>query len=265
MNKLFPASLRPYQRIIEATAIPVVLLSLKETQTELHQSKIGGLPYFPADYPVDRVYVPYPDTVSTTPWPKHSKTGKELMLLLQINFEEMPRMPSFPAKGILQLFVDDNNWHHLNEQLTAIYHPYVIRDKELLFTDFDVPSFKVKEHAISFQKETEYRSPSDFRFDKVFEQRELWKDYLSITDQRFSKRDTEPGYGRNKIGGYHYSQNALDPRASMPEWKDSILLAQFQDYASLSWGDCGSAQFFIKRKDLEHLNFNDLLFHWSST
>src|SRR6187551_2763692 len=112
-KKLFPASLRSYQRIIESTAIPVVLLSLKKEHTELYQSKIGGLPYFPANYPAEMVYVPYAGTVNPTPWPKHWKTGKELMLLLQINFEEMPRMPSFPDHGILQLFVDDKNWHHL--------------------------------------------------------------------------------------------------------------------------------------------------------
>jgi uncharacterized protein YwqG len=33
----------------------------------------------------------------------------------------------------------------------------------------------------------------------------------------------------------------------------------------LCWGDGGSAQFFIKRNDLERLHFNDLLFHWDST
>ncbi|WP_081195981.1 DUF1963 domain-containing protein [Niastella koreensis] len=42
-------------------------------------------------------------------------------------------------------------------------------------------------------------------------------------------------------------------------------LVQFQNYAHLSWGDGGSAQFFIKRKGLEELNFEDLLFHWDST
>jgi uncharacterized protein YwqG len=268
---MFPKSLQPYQRIIESTAIPAVLLSFREEKTALYQSKIGGEPYFPSDYPADSMYVPYSDTVNYTPWPRHPKTGKELMLLIQINFEEMPPLPSFPRKGILQLFVDDKNWHNLEKHLRVIYHPNVIRKKELLFSDFNdtMDGYRVRENSISFQKETEYITPSDFRFSQVLPNDvisdRIWKDYLSITDHRFRSQDKDPGYGRNKIGGYHYSQNGQDPRALRPEWKDSLLLVQFQNYADLSWGDGGSAQFFIKRKDLEDLNFKNLLFHWDST
>ena len=268
---MFAKSLQPYQRLIESTAMPAVLLSFMEEETALYQSKIGGMPYFPSDYPADPIYVPYPDTVNYTPWPKHPKTGRDLMLLIQINFKEMPPLPSFPRTGILQLFVDDKNWHNLEKNVRVIYHPKVIRKVELLFSDFDNPvnGYEVKEHSISFHKETEYITPSDFRFNQVLPNDvitdRVWKDYLAITDHRYSKQDKDPGYGRNKIGGYHYSQNGRDPRASNAEWKDSLLLVQFQNYESLSWGDGGSAQFFIKRKDLEALNFHDLLFHWDST
>jgi uncharacterized protein YwqG len=269
-KNMFPESLQPYQRIIESTAIPSVLLSLKEEKTELYQSKIGGEPYFPYDYPLDMFYTS--GTVNPTPWPKHRKTGRELMLLLQINFEEMPPLPSFPKKGILQLFVDDRNWHNLKDQLQVIYHPQVIRKKERLFSDFDAPldSYRVPEYSLSFRKETEYITTSDFRFEEVLPyavisgSNRLWMDYLNLTERRYSK-DTEPGYGMNKIGGYHYSQNNQDPRKSLSEWKDSLLLVQFQNYENLSWGDVGSAQFFIRKEDLENLNFQNLLFHWDST
>jgi uncharacterized protein YwqG len=278
---MFPESLQPYQQIIESTAMPTVLLSFKEEKTALYQSKIGGIPYFPGDYPVDFFYVPYPNTVKYTPWPKHPETGRELPLLIQINFEEMPPLPSFPRTGILQLFIDERYWDDLEINLRVIYHPDVIREEELLFSDFNhsLDEYRVQERSISFHKETEYITPSDFRFNQVLPNDvisdRIWKDYLSITDHRFRSQDKDPGYGRNKIGGYHYSQNNQDPRASPPrwydprasdpEWQDSLLLVQFQDYERLSWGDGGSAQFFIKRKDLEELNFQDLLFHWDST
>ncbi|SHN36073.1 YwqG family protein [Chitinophaga sp. CF418] len=273
---MFPESLQPYQKIIESTAIPAVLMSFKEEKTTLYQSKIGGEPYFPNDYPPDYFYVPYPDTVNYTPWPKHPKTGRELMLLIQINFEEMPPLPSFPRTGILQLFVDDRHWHYLERHLLAIYHPKVIRKDELLFSNFNnsLDAYRVQEHSISFQKDVEYMTYSDFRFDQLLpyadtsKDERFWKDYSAITDYRFSRQEKEVmgyGYGRNKIGGYHFSQNGQDPRGTLPEWKDSLLLVQFQDYERLSWGDLGSAQFFIKRKDLEELNFQDLLFHWDST
>lgn len=279
----FPESLQPYQQLIESTAMPTALLFFTEEKTKLYQSKIGGKPYFPKDYPVDYFYVPYPNTANYTPWPKHPTTGKELPLLIQINFEEMPPLPSFPRTGILQLFIDEACWNHLEDNLRVIYHPTVIKDEQLLFTEFNNPqeSQLVQENSISFDKEVEYMTNSDYRFEQyeaIFVNggnNQVWKDYWSITGGRYYKKRKQCGYGSNKIGGYHYSQNCQDPRASPPrwhdpraqdpEWKDSILLVQFQDYENLTWGDCGSAQFFIKRKDLEALNFSDLLFHWDST
>jgi uncharacterized protein YwqG len=273
---MFPESLQPYQQIIESTAMPAVLLSFKKEKTALYQSKIGGTPYFHKDYPVDFFYVPYPDTVNYTPWPKHPGTGRELPLLIQINFEEMPPLPSFPRTGILQLFIDENYWHNLQDHLYVIYHPDVIRKEELLFTDFNnniMDGYSVQENSISFHKVTEFMSLSDFRFSQLLP--DIWsgndqlgKDYYSLTDRRYSKHHRLSGFerGRNKIGGYHYSQNWQDPRASDPEWQDSLLLVQFQDYdTNLYWADGGSAQFFVKSKDLEELNFEDLLFHWDST
>jgi uncharacterized protein YwqG len=189
------------------------------------------------------------------------------MLLLQINFEEMPPLPSFPEKGILQIFVNDYDWHNLDVDLQVIYHPEVIRNKDLLFSDFNAPleSFRVKEHSLSFRSETEFITPSDFRFEEVLPYTTVFKDnhqagrdYSRLTNFRY--------FGKNKIGGYHYSQNFQDTRKSLPDWQDSLLLAHFQeDDEGLYWADGGSAQFFIRREDLENLNFQDLLFHWDST
>lgn len=268
---MFPRSLAPWQKLIEATAVPTVLLSLKRETTPLYRSKIGGVPFFPAKHPPDVVYVPYPGTSNVTPWPKHRRSGRELMLLLQLDFGAMPPLPSFPKEGILQLFVDDTDWHDLGAELRAIYHRRVVRKPELLFSDFDHDPgvHRVAEYALSFTKEEEYMTNSDFRFDRdlysaLARDDGAWKAYLKLTDHRHSGH-AEVGYGRTKIGGYHYSQNGQDPRASRPGWQDSLLLAQFQNYGDLSWGDGGSAQFFIKRKDLERCKFDDLLFHWDST
>ena len=51
-------------------------------------SKFGGLPYLPAsaDYVLD-------------------EQGKPMTLLAQLNFAEMPPLPDFPEKGIVQFFV----------------------------------------------------------------------------------------------------------------------------------------------------------------
>gem|GEM_PF-2645552 len=231
---------------------------------------MGGMPYFPKDYPPDVFYMPYPGEVHATPWPKDAKTGKELLLLLQLNFEEMPALPGFPMSGILQLFANERHWHELDRGLRVVYHPHIVKNPDSLFTDFQVSTdaFRIKPTTITFHREDEYITPSDYRFNAKFYEplrnNDLWINYLNLTDNRFHNHP-ETGYGRNKIGGYHYSQNYRDPRVAKPGWEDSVLLVQFQDYAGLSWGDGGSAQFFIKRNDLERLNFNDLLFHWDST
>jgi uncharacterized protein YwqG len=249
---MFPKSLLPYQQIIESTAMPAVLMSFRKEKTALYQSKTGGLPYFQLDYSPD-----------DSPWPTHPKTGLELLLLIQLNFEELPPLPSFPRTGILQLFVDKHHsGDNLNNHLQIIYHPYVVRDKEKLFTNFDT---SMEERAISFRKETEYMTHSDFRFNQLLPDigkqgnNRLWTDYERITSHRYYKQRQQPGYegGRNKIGGYHFSQRDQDPRASRAEWKDSLLLVQLQD-----WTDERCAKFFIQRKDLEKCNFQNLLFHF---
>lgn len=269
----FPPSLRAYRSVIEASAEPTVLLSLRQQATRLRQSKLGGVPYFPLDRSPEFVYAHGVDHGSgvVSPWPKHRRTGRELMLLLQLNFEEMPRLPSFPSTGILQLFVDDEDWLDLGAELRAVYHPHPILDDERLFPQLDeaMPDSRIAETALSFARETEFMTAADFRLDPalsrfVFAHDAAWRDFLKLTDLRHRGND-EAGYGRNKIGGYHHSQNGQDPRAGRRGWEDSVLLAQFCDYGALSWGDGGSAQFFIKRDDLERLRFDDLLFHWDST
>ncbi len=94
---IFPQSLQKYQSIIEKTIKQTILISKTNTlSTSRTQSKFGGIPYFPLDYPIyDKV--PW-FCENWTPWPKSLTTGKELCLLIQINFEEMPHIEPFPKK-----------------------------------------------------------------------------------------------------------------------------------------------------------------------
>ncbi len=276
----FPRSLRPYAAIIKATSKPAVLFRPERGSTDARQSKLGGRPYFPWDYNADYHHQNYPKAgMRWTPWPKHPTTGRELQLLLQINFAEVPPIDPFPTSGILQLFVDDEEWHDLGDSVRAVYHPDASKEA-YDFSDVPTDDFRVSEAALVFEFEQEFITTSDFRFEEtyaapVFEGHsfyefnrlhggKLWSPYLSITSLRY-RRDPDVGRGRNKLGGYHYSQNDNDPRTGLAEWQDSVLLAQFQDYEELSWGDCGSAQFFIKTNDLKGQNFSGLLFHWDST
>ena len=273
-----PEALLPYREIIESSARPAVLFRAEPGPTQPRQSKLGGAPYFPASANPDIPERPPPD-MDWSPWPKHAKTGAPLQLLLQVDFSRMPSLPSFPDAGILQLFVDDDDWHDLDRQLRAVYHPEIDEDP-YDFSEVPTDHFRVPESALHFELHHEYITRSDFRFDEVYaaphfagrsfaalDQESgfaLHRAYLQVSDHRY--RDAKDiGRGRNKLGGHHYSQNAADPRAGLEAWRDSVLLVQFQDYSRLSWGDGGSAQFFIKTADLEARDFSDLLFHWDST
>ncbi|MCA9611755.1 MAG: DUF1963 domain-containing protein [Myxococcales bacterium] len=264
--------MKPHQRAIEATARRAAHLHRTPAATGPLESKMGGVPYFPFDAPLDQG----PDfRAAPTPWPKHPETGRELPLLLQVNFAEMPAIPSFPSGGLLQLYVDDHDWHGLDRHLRVVYHPAVdvVPDPRLHFQELGAaPEFRVTESRLHFTAVDELMGEADFRFAQTYagtsftaaELSRTRRDYLSITDHRFV-HDPELGRGRNKLGGYHYSQNAQDPRTGFEGWEDSVLLLQLQDYGELSWGDGGAAQWFIRRVDLEACDFSDLLFHWDST
>lgn len=278
MSIEFPERLRPYRELIESTAQPTVLFRRVYGPTRPRQSKLGGAPYFPASAKPDVLRGRWTG-ISKSPWPKHPKTGKELQLLLQVDFAKMPKLPLFPTSGILQIFVDDEDWHDLDRHIRAVYHPNTSEDP-YDFGDVDITHFRVTESALDFHLDHEFITRADFRFNDVyaaphfggqsFAQLDeatgfaLHRAYLQVTVHRYKWTD-EFGRGRNKLGGYHYSQNAQDPRASQELWRDSVLLAQFQDYDELSWGDGGSAQFFIKTASLTRRNFSDLMFHWDST
>ncbi len=166
----------------------------------------------------------------------------------------------------------------------CIYHENIITDKNFQFNDFGniestMSKFRIKENAIIFFPDNDFITVSDFNFQNIYsnlktngnflykklQEHNVFVDYLKITDHKYSNHE-EIGYGRNKIGGYHYSQNAFDPRGLLgEEWENSLLMFQFQDYENLSWGDAGSAQFFIKKCDLINLDFSNMLFHWDST
>ena len=70
---------------------PAVCFTLGEAAaTTAYQSKIGGTPYLPKN----------------AEYPYHAEKKHPLTLVAQINFSEVPPLPGFPERGILQVFVD---------------------------------------------------------------------------------------------------------------------------------------------------------------
>lgn len=292
-----PKQLEPFRKRIEPTVKPFlaikeprdslpdefILGSLSERtftrKLRLWQSKIGGFPYFPKvnEYPVD-------------------PNGKPLLLLVQINFADLPRLDMFPEKGILQIYLGDAENYCYGKNLDdgmdqsyfrVLYFPEVINDMDALLTDFEflptdrscLPCSDIA--PIKFDLKYEPISKGDYRFDQMI-LNGCDEDEASEIREAYSEKFS--GYG-SKLGGYpEFVQG--DPRGSyqcfptikldhgiwkmkMDEtgWKgeggdfEFILLLQLDD--GFTWGDCGIGNFFIRKADLLKQDFSRVLYDWS--
>lgn len=281
--------LEPYRKEIEATLKPVIRITATPGETLLWQSKFGGKAYLPKDTPIEDFDYAKRYRETAFPYPRNKETGGELYLLGQINFEEVPHIEPFPKKGILQIFIDVNTIgygvkNNSTDQtgFRVIYYPEIIKDESLLWTEFDrLPAFDTevdkKEYQLQFELDEEPICDEDYRFEKLFSKhlrdKILYSDSKYGLDARSSYLKLtrgKDGYRKNKIGGYHYSQQGHDPRGSWVYYKEepeepSILLIQFDGGDVFSWGDGGTACFFITEKDLKNLDFSNVIYHWDST
>lgn len=160
--------LEPYKETILASAKPAVSIALtrQDKGLTLWQSKVGGDPYLPkgADYPC------HPN-------------GHALTLLAQINFAEVPKLPDFPEKGILQFFIDGTdvsygmNWDNRREQtgFRVVYCADVSENIDDLVTDFSPYAVEnheyglpfVGQYSMAFQLGEQVITAADFRFHQL--------------------------------------------------------------------------------------------------
>ena len=262
-----------------------ILGSLRERTFEkklrLWQSKVGGFPYLPKDheYPTD-------------------PNGCPLLLQVQINFADVPKLDMYPDKGILQIYLGnaDGFPYGLNladgmdqSYFRVLYFPEVIYDKDALVTDFEflpidrsgLPCSDIA--PIEFDLKYGPISKGDYRFDQLLLGGSDDNEAYEITEaypEKFS------GYG-SKLGGYpEFVQG--DPRESYQcfpsikldrgTWKmdmdkigwqgkasdfEFILLLQLDDGFGFEWGSGGIGNFFIRKADLLKPDFSKVLYDWS--
>ncbi|MBP0724431.1 DUF1963 domain-containing protein [Bacillus sp. RG28] len=263
MKITIPNQLQHAKEIIEKSVRPLIRVTAKKSKTALFQSKFGGDPYLPIgfDHPCDAENIP-------------------MMLLAQLNFEEFPALEHFPAKGILQFYISQKDDVYgldfddptSQKNFRVIYHSDITNDLNLLRTDFsymeigeDYLPFE-GEYALEFQLDSEYISMTDYRFemltDGVIDLDEEVEVNGEITDMWELCSDIFDGSG-HKIGGYPYFTQT-DPREYQDDTTHEILLLQIDtdDENDIMWGDCGVANFFISKEDLEKLDFSHVLYNW---
>ena len=224
---------------IEATPVKV--------KGNFKASKFAGDPYWPL----------------ANEWPK-DKSGSEMVLLAQINFEEAPPLKDYPTKGILQLFVSIESWHEMND-FNVIFHEDI---DAVAVTDFSfiTPAMHAgspigMEHSLTFKKAEEWGGTEDFRFEYLFDGKPPYEfhEHLSDEEQReFEELFYATGH---KIGGYAYFTQT-DPREFDEESKNDVILLQIDTADHIMFGDSGIAHILINEEHLRNRQFDKAYFYW---
>lgn len=271
--------LAPHKEIILASAKPTVSIELtrQDKGLTLWQSKVGGDPYLPkgADYPR------HPD-------------GHALTLLAQINFAEVPKLPDFPEKGILQFFIDGTdeeyygmNWDNRREQTSfrVVYYADVSENIDDLVTDFSPYAVKIYEYglpfkgqyAMAFALQEQFVPSGDVGIDNQLVE-------LLNNDEFYDAYTKSISSKGHRVGGYPWFTQD-DPRYYFERWEyysfgssenspnnekvleEYVLLFQLDSEWNdnediIMWGDAGVANFFIHPDDLKNLDFSKVLYTW---
>ena len=257
LNFTLPEELNPYRERILQTLRPFIRLLPQEEQESLPwASRIGGLPYLPDGMP----YPVAPD-------------GQPLWLLAQVNFEEMPHLPPFPERGLLQFFISDDNLYGLDlenpfdqSRFRVVYHPVIERDEALLRSDFSflgeagfLPIEAGAAYPLKFELSQELVSPSDYQFGQL-----LGEDLFDVFDgekwevlNRYSRAAI---VSRHKVGGYAFFCQE-DPRNPEDPMELLFQLGSSKEFNCM-WGDMGVANFFICREALVRKDFSRVMYNW---
>ena len=266
-------------RMKEMTSRSTVTMKLKHGTPGITDSKVSGIPFIPVggEYPVDAV------------------TGDMLYLLIQINFAQVPHIPDFPEKGILQVFIgggdcygcdfDDmtaqNAWRVLyhedisdpmsEEQVTALMETLPkVENPDLPFEEEGAV------YDIVFTENTMAMSFGDFRFvDTVWEKCEdiipddidRENGWYDIPDEISDEISDELSGSGSRLGGYSgFTQD--DPRGDNDELSEYELLLQLDsegdenDDWALMFGDSGILNIFIRPEDLKNKDFSNVMYNW---
>ncbi len=235
-------------KLTEKESINITLTP--QTNTAPTTSKLGGIPYLP----------------SNKTYPINKKTGKPLHFIAQINFKEVPQLNPFPNKGILQFFIGslwEKDYHEIR-----YYETISNIDKK----NTDIPELKLldseespvlKESKMTFNRQIEYVSMDDFRYEQFLDKDLREKLGFDTTEiKKVSDLDLS-GIG-SKLGGYAFSTQGYHRYNKSTQQYDTVLLQLDSDKDEfIMWGDSGVGAFFIQETDLKKSNFKDTYFSWN--
>jgi len=224
---------------------------------KLENSKFGGLPYFPVGQELPK------DT-----------NGKTMRLLAQLNFSEIPKFTNYPAEGLLQFFIEEEEIYGLDyDQPTSQKGWRVLFFENIDFeprtdvaevyaTKWEESPLLVEPLALTFAFSKDYPTYPSLEYYRdiqpLFEQVEKG-DYEDFLSDIYMDQGLSDGH---KIGGFpYYTQNEI--RELRNQFLDYQLLFQMDsEDDKIMWGDVGVANFFIKKEDLIKRDFSKVLYNW---
>ena len=242
----FPKELEKFREKLERTYKTCNEIKFVPSDTKPWESKIGGCPYLEKeeDYPRD-------------------ENGNPMFFMAQINLEEMPKLPDFPEKGILQFYVVDDEVYGLEDDCKVIYIEEYSKDESKLLKENpfesanEYPPFEKSGKAVFTQKQ-----------DMASQQCKGFDEVLALADDE-EEEETLWNFidtAGCKMGGYPYFvQNA-------PEFYENgtadILLLQIdtddgEGTCGIMFGDAGNCQFMISREDLLKRDFSNVYYDWA--
>ena len=246
----------------------------EERQPNITDSKIGGLPYWPAgkDYPVD-------------------DKGNKMLMVMQINCAQAGLKAPLPEQGMLQWFISVNpemmygcrgNYDNEGNGFRIVYHENIEGDSTYpgapTHDSVDEMFTPVKrEVAIDVLPEQTAMGVSDGHFNNLFfeivkEQTgedhsdKMWYEYLDNDGCLYFEQNLGMKRPRHQMLGYPvFSQE--DARRDI-ETHDTLLFQLDSQFSPndrkdlVMWGDMGSGFIFINRDDLASLDFSHTYYCW---
>lgn len=198
-------------------------------------SKIGGNPEVPKDFE----------------WPM-DKNNKKIPFFMQLDFGEINRrgkLPDFPRKGLLYLFMDDIVINTNFPLISGEHYKFLFYNQDA--KDLHIENANVKKYPQMYLNTKKIQMyPNSEEYDELF-------DYIegltpSERDEYFEKFHFIGGE-IGDIGGWpHILQSSYLQKDEMQLFELDSLKPSFM------WGDLGMLQFYIKAEDLRNLKFDNV-------
>ena len=246
-----------YQQLTQYTSKKMVEFELEEGDAGIFDCKIGGAYYVPEGEKV----------------PANAKTGEALYLLAQVNFAQIPHLPDYPEKGLMQILISEEDMYGCDLDDGYNQTGWCIRYYEELPEQVDtVCIYKPAWHedmALPMEKDTTYRlKPSEAVQTIPFDDMDFWpaadacldselRDCLEDDDILDGLCDMYEEY-QCQLGGYPFFTQS-DPRSGD---SNEVLLFQLNSVKDIMWGDAGVANFFIDKEALKDRDFSHVMYNW---